>query len=155
MLVKITCRHQKAKCVNMSLKVFYLFNFVVFVFFHSLLGCSFCAWSVKRTNFWFYVFLQPKHDVQKLDSAVIWRHQNGLCVLKLNLSGASIALRFNGPKRMESYKNEKSNVLTPDYKQINPTLFHISILNSFKKSQITTAHFAFEKHLNRSWKLQK
>ncbi len=30
----------------------------------------------------------------------------GLCILKLNLSGTSIALNFNGPKRIESYKNK-------------------------------------------------
>ncbi len=29
---------------------------------------------------------------------------------KPNLSGASIALNFNRTKRMESYKNEKSNI---------------------------------------------
>ncbi len=74
--------------------------------------------------------------------------QNGLCVLELNLSGASIVLNFNGPKRMESYKNEKSNILTPNYKQMNLTLFHISILNSFKKSQIYTPYYSFEKTLN-------
>ncbi len=79
----------------------------------------------------------------------------GLCVLKLNLSGASIALNFNGTKRTESYKNEKSNILTSNYKQMNPTLFHISILNSFKKSQIYTPYFSFEKTLNKYWNLQK
>ncbi len=75
--------------------------------------------------------------------------QNGLCILKLNLSGASIALNFNGTKRMESYKNEKSNIIIPNYKQMNLILFHISILNSFKKSQIYTPYFLFEKTLNK------
>ena len=70
----------------------------------------------------------------------------GLVHFETNLLGASIALNFDGPKRMESYKNEKSNILTPNYKQINPTL---SVLNSFKKSQIYTPHFSFEKHLNK------
>ncbi len=46
----------------------------------------------------------------------------GLCDLKLKLSGASIAYCFNRPKRTESYKNDKSNILTPNYKQLNPTL---------------------------------
>ncbi len=71
---------------------------------------------------------------KNLDVTLIWWDQNKLCILKINLSGASIALKCNRPKRMESYKNEKSNILTPNYKQMNPTLFHISILNSFKKS---------------------
>ena len=74
--------------------------------------------------------------------------QNGPYVLNLNLSGASIALDFNRPKRMKSYKNEKSNILTPDCEQINPTLFHTSS-NSFKKFQMYTPHFSFEKHLNK------
>ncbi len=74
--------------------------------------------------------------------------QNGLCILKLNLSGASILLNFNRPKRLESYKNEKSNILTPNYKQMDPILFHISILNGFKNSQIYTPYFSFEKALN-------
>ncbi len=69
--------------------------------------------------------------------------------------GASIALHFNGQKRMESYKNEKSNILTPSYKRINQTLFHIFILNSFKKSQIYTPYFSFEKYLNNHWNSQK
>ena len=56
---------------------------------------------------------------------------------------------------MESYKNEKSNILAPNFKQMNPTLFHISILNSFKKSQIYTPYFLFEKTLNKYWNLQK
>ena len=56
---------------------------------------------------------------------------------------------------MESYKNEKSNILTPNYKQMNLTLFHISILNSFKKSQIYTPYFLFEKTLNKYWNSQK
>ncbi len=43
--------------------------------------------------------------------------QIGLCVLKLNLSGASIVLNFNQPKRMETYKNEKLNIFT--YKKTN------------------------------------
>ena len=91
-----------------------------------------------------------KHNVQKFGrQGDFWMSQNGLHVLKLNLSGASIALNFNGPKRTESYKNEKSNVLTPDCKQINPTLFHTSVSNSFKKFQIYTAHFSFEKHINK------
>ncbi len=50
---------------------------------------------------------------------------------------------------MESYKSEKSNMLTHNYKQMNPTLFHIYILNSFKKSQIYTPYFSFEKTLNK------
>ncbi len=75
--------------------------------------------------------------------------QNGLCILKLNLSGASIALNFDGPKRTESYQNEKSNILRPNYKQMNPILFHISILNSFKKFQIYKPYFLFEKTLNK------
>ena len=102
-------------------------------------------------------FLTSAQKIRQDGVAVIfglsrWR-QNvlGLCVLKLNLSGASIALNFDGPKRMESYKNEKSNILIPNYKQINPTLFHISVLNSFKKSQIYKPHFSFEKHLNKYW----
>ncbi len=50
----------------------------------------------------------PKIQHRKiLDVAVIWLCQNGLCILKLNLSGASIALSFNGLKRTESWKNEK------------------------------------------------
>ncbi len=49
---------------------------------------------------------------------------------------------------MESYKNEKSDILTPNNKQMNSTLFHIFILNSFKKSQIYTPNFSFEKYLN-------
>ncbi len=56
---------------------------------------------------------------------------------------------------MESYKNEKSNILIPNYKQMNPTLFHISILNSFKKSQIYTLYFSFEKTSNKYWNSQK
>ncbi len=56
---------------------------------------------------------------------------------------------------MESYKNEKSNIFAPDYKQIYPTLLCISILNSFKKSQIYTPHFSFEKYLKKYWNLQK
>ena len=75
--------------------------------------------------------------------------QNGLCILKPNLLGASIALNFDRPKRMESYKNEKSNILIPHYKQMKPILFYISILNSFKKSQIYTPYFSFEKTLNK------
>ncbi len=39
-MVKITYRHQKAKSVNATLKVFYLFDFGHVWFFHSLLGCS-------------------------------------------------------------------------------------------------------------------
>ncbi len=50
---------------------------------------------------------------------------------------------------MENYKNEKSNILTPNYKQMNLTLFHKSVLNSFKKSQIYTPYFSFEKTLNK------
>ncbi len=97
-----------------------------------------------------------KHNVQKFGRpGDLQMSQNGPCVLKLNLSGASIALNFNGPKRMESYKNEKSNILTPDYKQINLTPVHMFILNIFKKSQIYTPHFSFEKHLNKYWNLQK
>ncbi len=92
---------------------------------------------------------------KNLDIAVIWWCQNGLCILKLNLLGASITLNFNGPNRTESDKNEKSNILTPDYKQINPTLFHTSTLDSFKKSQIYTPDFSFEKHLNKYWNSQK
>ncbi len=72
-----------------------------------------------------------------------------LCNFKLKLSGASIALRFNGPKRMKSYKNEKSNILTANYKQIKLILFyiHVIILNSFKNSQMYTPYF-IKKHLN-------
>ncbi len=65
----------------------------------------------------------------------------GLCDLKLKLSRASITLHFNRPKRMESYKNEKSDILTPNYEQMNATLFHISILNSFKSLKF--AHLTF------------
>ncbi len=43
MVVKITYRHQEAKCVNASLKVFHLFNFSRVWFFCSLLGCSSCT----------------------------------------------------------------------------------------------------------------
>ena len=39
-VVKITYRHQEAKCVNASLKVFHLFNFSHVWFFRSLSGCS-------------------------------------------------------------------------------------------------------------------
>ncbi len=67
-----------------------------------------------------------------------------------NLLGASIALNINGPKRMESNKSEKSNILAPYYKQINPSLFHISMLNNFtfhlKSTQINT-----EIHKNKVW----
>ncbi len=34
---------------------------------------------------------------------------------------------------------------------MNPTLYHIFILNSFKKFQIYTPYFLFEKHLNNYW----
>ncbi len=53
-----------------------------------------------------------------------WCQNVGLCNLKQNFSGASIALSFNEPKRMESYKNEKSNILTPKFEQISINLFH-------------------------------
>ena len=56
---------------------------------------------------------------------------------------------------MESYKNEKSNILTPNYKQMNQTLFHIIILNSFKKSQIYTPYFSVKKYLNNHLNSQK
>ncbi len=68
---------------------------------------------------------------------------------KWALLGASVVLNFNGPKRMESYEKEKSNILTPEHKQINSALLHTSVLNSFKKSQIYTPHFSFEKHQNK------
>ncbi len=41
---------------------------------------------------------------KNLDVAVIWWHQNGLWILKLNFSGASVALNFNRPKRIKRYK---------------------------------------------------
>ncbi len=56
---------------------------------------------------------------------------------------------------MEGYKNENSNILTPNYKQMNPTLFHISFLNSFKKLQIYTPYFSFEKTLKKILKFTK
>ena len=50
MVVKITYRHQEAKCVNVSLKVFYLFDFShVWFFIHFWAVVD--AQSVKRTNF--------------------------------------------------------------------------------------------------------
>ncbi len=72
----------------------------------------------------------------------------GFCNLKLKLSGASIVLHFHRPKRMESYKNEKSYIFVPHCKQMIPTLFHILILNSFKKSKNYTYYIIFKKHLN-------
>ncbi len=40
LVVRITYRHQKAKSVNASLKVFYLFEFGHVCFFCLLSGCS-------------------------------------------------------------------------------------------------------------------
>ncbi len=69
----------------------------------------------------------------------------GLYIFKLSPSVASIALKFDGLKRTESYKNENSNILVPKYKQMNPTLFHINILNSFKKvSNLHTSLFIWK-----------
>ncbi len=57
---KITCRHQKAKYVNVSLKVFYLFNFSHVWFFHSLLGCSWCMKCQKNKYLVLHVFMAKK-----------------------------------------------------------------------------------------------
>ena len=55
-----------------------------------------------------------KKKYAKMASPVIFgMSQNGLCILKVNLSGASIALNFDRPKRTESYKNKKSNIFYP------------------------------------------
>ena len=50
MVVKITFRHQEAKCVNVSLKVFCLFDLVMFGFFIYFWAVV-DAQGVKRTNF--------------------------------------------------------------------------------------------------------
>ncbi len=47
----ITYRHQKAKCVNTSLKVFYLFDFSHVLFFFIHFQAVVYAQSVKRMNF--------------------------------------------------------------------------------------------------------
>ncbi len=98
-----------------------------------------CKWFSGGARVW--VQMLGKKIRQDGVAVIFGMSQNGLCGLKLNLSGASIALNFNGSKKTESYKNEKSNILIPNYKQMNLTLFHISILNSFKKSQIYTPYF--------------
>ncbi len=54
MVVKITCRHQEAKCVNTSLKVFYLFDSSHVWFFHSLSGCSWCM-KCQKNKFLFLI----------------------------------------------------------------------------------------------------
>ncbi len=61
------------------------------------------------------------------------------------LSGASIALSFDRPERMESYKNEKSHAFILNHKQNEPNSVP-SMLNSFKKSEINMPHFPFEMH---------
>ncbi len=58
MVVKITYRHQKAKCVNASLKVFYLLNFGHVWFFRSLSGCSWCTKCWKYQENWLSIFVQ-------------------------------------------------------------------------------------------------
>ena len=57
---KITCRHQEAKCVNVSLKVFYLFDFSHVWFFHSLLGCSWCTKCQKNKFLLLRIFTGKK-----------------------------------------------------------------------------------------------
>ena len=53
-------------------------------------------------------------------------------------------------------KNEKSHILTPNYKQMNKVYStYMYTLNSFKKSQIYTPYFSVEKHLNNCWSSDK
>ncbi len=56
---------------------------------------------------------------------------------------------------MENYNNEKSDILTPNYKWMKPTLFQKSIWNSFIKSEIFIPYFLFEMHQNKYWNSQK
>ncbi len=65
--------------------------------------------------------------------------------LKLKLCLHSI---LTDPKEWKVTKMKSPIFFIPDCKQMNPTLFHLFILNSFKKSQIYTPYFSFEKHLN-------
>ncbi len=54
----------------------------------------------------------PKYrhgDLRGIPDVKMW-------VVQFDLLGASIALTFDGPKRMESYKNEKYNILSACYK---------------------------------------
>ncbi len=44
---------------------------------------------------------------------------------------------------------KKSEILTPNYKQMNPTPFYMSTLHSFRKFQINTPHFQFEQYKNK------
>ncbi len=57
---RITCGHQKAKSVNMSVKVFCLSNFSHVCFFDSLLGCSLCIKYQKNEFFILWVFYGKK-----------------------------------------------------------------------------------------------
>ncbi len=74
MVVRITYRHQKAKSVNASLKVFYLFNLVMFGFFIHFRAVV-DARSVKRTNFCFYVFLRAKNQYGQHGEIWVWLYK--------------------------------------------------------------------------------
>ncbi len=54
---------------------------------------------------------------------------------------------LTNPKDWKVAKIKNQTLLHVITKQIHPTLFHISILNSFKKSKIHTTHF----HLKNTW----
>ncbi len=86
-----------------------------------------------------------------------WRQDSyRLCVLKLNVSGASIALNFNGPKRIESYKNQKSKIkYSYTWLQINPTLSTYPFWIVSKSLKFTHLTFHLKKHLNKYWNSQK
>ncbi len=63
MVVKITFRHQKAKCVNTSLKVFYLFNFWSCFVFSFTFGPQFMPKVSKEQIFYFVVFYGQKTNM--------------------------------------------------------------------------------------------
>ncbi len=66
MVVKIVYWHQEAKCVNVCLKVFYLFEFSHVWFFHSLLGCSWCTKCQKNKVCDFAGFHGQKTNMAKM-----------------------------------------------------------------------------------------
>ncbi len=74
MVVKITCRHQEAKCVNASLKCSICSILVMFGFFHHFWAVV-DAQSVKRTNFYLYIFLRPKNQYGQHGEIWVWLYK--------------------------------------------------------------------------------
>ncbi len=73
-LWKITWRHQEAKCMNVSLKVFYLFDFGHVWFFHSLLGCSWCT-MCQKNKLLILCILQPKNQYGWHGEIGVWLYK--------------------------------------------------------------------------------